>query len=365
YFDATYLLSVISATATHGRRGTYVASGVATLAVAAERVIEAQRTGIPITPATLFSAGFYGVLFFISGSMVSHLMRTSGAVVARRERAWQEQLWERNLALEDSTTRLAESNKELEAFAYSVSHDLRAPLRSIDGFSRIVLDRYAAQLDAVGQDYLRRVRAASQRMGQLIDDLLALSRVSRAELRRERLDLTALAQAVAAELRERQPERHVDLLVRSGLEAIGDPSLVRAVLENLIGNAWKFTGKRERARIEVGTLGSLVGRGTLGAPERRTPTRLDGLTAFFVRDNGAGFDMAYADKLFGAFQRLHATADFEGTGVGLATVQRIVRRHGGWVWAESEVDQGATFYFALPTAPTTHAASTLPAAAVS
>jgi signal transduction histidine kinase len=350
YFDATYLLTVISATATHGRRGTYTAGGAATLAVAAERVLEALRTGIPIAPVTLFSAGFYGVLFVISGLMVSHLMRTSGAVVARRDRAWEEQLWERNVALEESSARLAESNKELEAFAYSVSHDLRAPLRSIDGFSRIVQDRYAALLDATGQDYLRRVRAASQRMGQLIDDLLALSRVSRAELRRERLDVTALAEAVVIELCERQPERDVRIAIQPGMEAAGDPSLIRVALENLIGNAWKFSGKRERAEIEVGTLGPMVGRGALGAPERRTAGRLGGLTVFFVRDNGAGFEMAYADKLFGAFQRLHGAADFEGTGVGLATVQRIVRRHNGWVWAEAEPDQGATFYFALPSA---------------
>ena len=349
FFDVIYVLTVISATGTHGLRGTAVASAAATIAVAAERWLDAQRTGIPLTPAVLFSVLFYGVLFAICGSMVGHLMRTSGAVVARRDRAWEAQLQERNAALETAALQLTQSNKELEAFAYSVSHDLRAPLRSIDGFSRIVQDRYADQIDDVGRDYLRRVRAASQRMGQLIDDLLALSRLARTELRREPLDLTALAHAVADELRARHPERDVTLHVHDGMHAVGDPSLVRAVLENVLGNAWKFTATRDQARIEVGTLGPMVGRTALGAPERRAQPRLDGQTVFYVQDNGAGFDMAYADKLFGPFQRLHTASEFEGTGIGLATVQRIIRRHRGWVWAKGELDRGATFYFTLPT----------------
>ena len=377
FYDVAYMLTVISATATHARRGIYVITGAATLAVAAERWLNSVRigqSGEPLTTATLFTVAVYGVLFAICGSMVRHLMRTSGAVVARRDRAWEEQLQERNAALERAAAQLRESNTELEAFAYSVSHDLRAPLRSIDGFSRIVLDRHAAQLSQQAQDYLGRVRAASQRMGQLIDELLALSRVARVELRTERLDLSAIAGAIAADLQERQPERDVHITIQQGLEARGDATLVRAVLENLIGNAWKFTSHRDGARIEVGALdqqpstnnehlrsksagvrGKLgqgaagaLGRAAIGAPERRAANRLEGQTVFYVQDNGVGFDMAFADKLFGAFQRLHTESEFEGSGIGLATVLRVIRRHGGWVWAKAELEQGATFYFTLP-----------------
>jgi signal transduction histidine kinase/ActR/RegA family two-component response regulator len=229
----------------------------------------------------------------------------------------------------ERTAELAAVNKELEAFAYSVSHDLRAPLRSIDGFSQVLLEEYDDGLDADGQNYLRRVRAASQRMGELIDDLLRLSRVTRAEMIREKVDLSALAQEVAAQLQETQPERQVEFVIAEGLVANGDARLLRVVLENLLGNAWKFTGKQTCARIEFSC------------------TETDGKPAYFVRDSGAGFDMAYADKLFGAFQRLHSTAEFEGAGIGLATIQRIIHRHGGQVWAKGAVGQGATFYFTL------------------
>jgi PAS domain S-box-containing protein len=229
----------------------------------------------------------------------------------------------------ERTAQLEAANKELEAFAYSVSHDLRAPLRGIDGFSQVLLEDYVDGLDAVGQGYLRRVRATSQRMAQLIDDLLKLSRVTRREMRCTKVDLSALARAVAAELQGAQPERQVQFAIAEGLVAEGDEGLLRVVLENLLGNAWKFTSKHPRARIEFGV------------------TQVEGQPAYFVRDDGAGFDIAYADKLFGAFQRLHATEEFEGTGVGLATVQRIIHRHGGRVWAEAEVDKGATFYFTL------------------
>ena len=230
----------------------------------------------------------------------------------------------------ERTAELAAVNKELEAFAYSVSHDLRAPLRSMDGFSQALLEDYGDVLDETGRDYLRRVRNASQRMGQLIDDLLTLSRVTRREMHFTRVDLTALARSVARELREMEPERKVEVVIQDGLLARGDPRLMTIVLENLLNNAWKFTGKREEARIEFGS------------------TLVDGGEAYYVRDNGAGFDMAYADKLFGAFQRLHRATEFPGTGVGLATVQRIIHRHGGRVWAEGAVGQGATFYFTLP-----------------
>ncbi|TAK36976.1 MAG: HAMP domain-containing protein [Chloroflexota bacterium] len=224
---------------------------------------------------------------------------------------------------------LEQVNHELEAFSYSVSHDLRAPLRAIDGFSHAVLEDYADKLDEEGKQYLQRMCAASKRMERLIDDLLKLSRITRAELRREEVDLSAMAQEITAELRDRQPEREVQLVVTPRLVADGDPRLLRVVLENLLSNAWKFTSKHPRARIELGV------------------TEHEGKPAYFVRDDGAGFDMAYAEKLFGAFQRLHSAEEFPGTGIGLATVQRIINRHGGRIWAEGAVDEGATFYFTL------------------
>jgi signal transduction histidine kinase len=231
----------------------------------------------------------------------------------------------------ERTAELVTVNKELETFAYSVSHDLRAPLRSLDGFSLALLEDYADRLDAGGRDYLQRVRVASQRMGQLIDDLLKLSRLTRAEMHHEMVDLSALMRAIATEFQQREPNRRVEFTVAEGAVAKGDTRLLRAALENLVGNAWKFTSKHPRARIEFGV------------------TRRDGEQVYFVRDDGAGFDMAYAGKLFGAFQRLHSMTEFGGTGIGLATVQRIVHRHGGRVWAEGAEEQGATFYFTLST----------------
>jgi DNA-binding response OmpR family regulator len=219
-------------------------------------------------------------------------------------------------------------NEELESFSHSVAHDLRAPLRSIDGFGLILLEDYADKLDDDGKQYLAYVRESAQQMGRLIDDLLALSRVTRGELRRARVDLSALARAVAARLAKSAPDRQVEWVIAPDLRAEADEGLLTIVLENLIGNAWKFTGKAAQARIEV------------GATEARP-------RAYFVRDNGAGFDMAYAGKLFGMFQRLHAATEFEGSGIGLATVQRAVRRQGGRIWAESAVGRGAAFSFTL------------------
>src|SRR5262245_40503443 len=227
------------------------------------------------------------------------------------------------------TNQLEMVNKELETFCYAVSHDLRAPLRGIDGFSQALLEDYGKHLDAQGADYLRRVRAASQRMGQLIDSLLKLSRLGRGELRREAVDLSALAQAVADELRQHQPQRQVTFVIAQVGVVQGDAQVLRIVLDNLLGNAWKFTGKHPQARIEFGV------------------DKINGQLAYFVRDDGVGFDMAYSAKLFGAFQRLHGEQDFPGTGIGLATVQRIIHRHGGVIWAEATVEQGATFYFTL------------------
>ena len=235
--------------------------------------------------------------------------------------------------LENANHELEATNRELEAFSYSVSHDLRAPLRSIDGFSQILIEDYADEIDEEGKDYLGRVRGASQRMGQLIDDILGLSRVTRGTMSRERLDLGALATEVAEELRETRPERKVEFSAQKGLEVWGDPKLLRVALANLIGNAWKFTEKSPEARVEFGLDEELSRKG-------RVPV-------YYVRDNGAGFDMTYANRLFGAFQRLHGADEFEGTGIGLATVQRVVHRHGGRIWAEGEVDRGATFYFTL------------------
>jgi DNA-binding response OmpR family regulator len=225
---------------------------------------------------------------------------------------------------------LERKNKELESFSYSVSHDLRAPLRSIDGFSAALLEDYAGKLDAKGQEYLGRVRAAARRMGQLIDDLLKLSKVGRAQLHRQRVDLSELAGIVAAELKQANPERLVRTVIPQGVVADGDHQLLQIVLENLLGNAWKFSAGVAEAVVEFGV------------------ARTDGVPAYFVRDNGAGFDMAYAQRLFTPFQRLHLQAQFPGTGIGLATVHRIVDRHGGRVWAESTVDQGATFLWTLP-----------------
>ena len=224
---------------------------------------------------------------------------------------------------------LEAANKELEAFCYSVSHDLRAPLRSIDGFSQALIEDQADRIDAPGKAHLERIRAATRRMGELIDDLLSLSRVTRAEISRKPTNLSEMAGSIAAELRRQQPEREVEFVVAPGLTANADPRLMRIVLENLLGNSWKFTSKREHAHVEFGR------------------TEENGSSAFFVRDNGAGFDPAYSGRLFGAFQRLHPSSEFPGTGIGLATVQRIIHRHGGKVWGEGQVEGGATFYFRL------------------
>lgn len=227
------------------------------------------------------------------------------------------------------TAELETSNKELEAFSYSVSHDLRAPLRAIDGFSNALLKNYSDKLDERGDDYLHRVRAAAQRMAQLIDDILGLSRATRTEMHLQRVDLSEMAKEILGEFKKSQPERHVEIEVTQGLIVDADSHLLRIAINNLLDNAWKFSSKRDVAYIEVGAI------------------EQNGERVYYVRDNGAGFNPTYADKLFSAFQRLHAENEFPGTGIGLALVQRIIRRHRGRVWAESAVDQGATVYFTL------------------
>ncbi|TDO36954.1 sensor histidine kinase [Paractinoplanes brasiliensis] len=252
--------------------------------------------------------------------------------ISERKRA-EDEVRRLNASLEtrvlQRTAELEASNKELDAFAYSVSHDLRAPLRSLHGFSDALLEDYGDVLDDVGQDYLRRLQRNVGRMGRMIDDLLNLSRATRADLERSTVDLTGMTQEIFTDLRAANPGRVATLTVPDGLAVEADPQLLRLALQNLLSNAWKFTGKRSDAIIEVGQVVR------------------SGETFFFVRDNGVGFDMAYAGKLFDAFQRLHTTSDFEGTGIGLAIVARVVRRHGGRIFAEAEVDRGATFYFSL------------------
>lgn len=256
---------------------------------------------------------------------------TVGKEITQRKKA-EEQILRLNEELEQRvqcrTAELEASNKELEAFAYSVSHDLRAPLRTMDGFSQVLLEDYANSLNDQAKDFLNRIRTGSQKMAQLIDDLLKLSRITRSEMRSETVNLSRIAQSVASDLKNLDPERKVIFKIQPCLTTTGDERLLRLALENLLQNAWKFTGNREVGEIEFGSLPT---------------TSLRGRTVYFIRDNGAGFDMTYSGKLFTAFQRLHGISEFPGTGIGLATVHRIILRHGGRVWAEGRVNEGASF----------------------
>jgi signal transduction histidine kinase len=248
--------------------------------------------------------------------------------VAERKRA-EEDIRKLNSQLVQRSAQLEASNKELEAFSYSVSHDLRAPLRGIDGFSQAVLEDYDEKLDESGRSYLHRVRTASQRMSQLIDAMLNLARLTRAEIHTQTFDMSIMVKAILDDFQNMEPDRPVECIVAKNIFATADPQLLRAVLENLLGNAWKFTRQQIHPRIEFGH------------------GQYKGQAAYFITDNGAGFDMAYVHKLFGAFQRLHAYTEYPGVGVGLATVHRIIQRHGGQIWAEGAVGQGATFHFTL------------------
>ena len=265
------------------------------------------------------------VAVFVELAKKNELLRRQAKLLAESEQA----------ALELAETRaelvrdLEHKNRELESFSYAVSHDLRAPLRRIDSFSRAVLESQGDRLDEAGQRFLSRVREASQHMSQLIDDVLHLSRVTRADLRDQEVDLSSIASLILTRLQESEPERKMDAKVRPGVLVTGDSQLLKIAMENLLENAWKFTAKEPESRIEFGMI------------------QAGGEATYFVRDNGAGFDMTYTDRLFGPFQRLHQQGEFPGNGIGLATVQRIIHRHGGRVWAEGLVGQGATFYFTM------------------
>ena len=265
---------------------------------------------------------------------IGFAIEAAGKEGARRKA--ERQLETLNKSLErrvrERTDALEAANAELEAFSYSVSHDLRAPLRALDGFSLALLEDYGAGLDDEATDYLSRIRGASQRMARLIDDLLMLSRVTRRDMRSQQVDLSAIAVAVAADLAADDVARKVRFTVAENMTVDGDPDLLDVALRNLLGNAWKFTSRTDGAEVSVGV------------------EEQDGERRFYVRDNGAGFEKQYADKLFVPFQRLHGEEEFPGTGIGLATVQRIVRRHGGRIWAESAVEEGATVFVTLPSA---------------
>jgi signal transduction histidine kinase len=303
----------------------------ADLGAAQDALIETQRRSAESSSRLLRLAGLLMFILAVGGGWLGfRLAREAERQGVERDRTMQ-LVAVAQAELEVAHSRLTAAHKELESFSYSVAHDLRAPLRSIHGFSEALEQDNRAQLDAQGLGHLAKIRAASLRMGHLIDDLLRLSKVTRHSLAPAEVDLSALAAEVMAELRAQDPDRQAAVTVASELRASADPALARVLLQNLLGNAWKFTRRTREARIEFS-----VERSGNGGPD-----------VYAVRDNGAGFDMTYAGKLFGAFQRMHTVSEFEGTGVGLATVARIVERHGGRVWAEAEVGRGATFRFTL------------------
>ena len=309
----------------------FLAFGLFIVACGGTHFVETLTVWVPVY---VFSAGvkIFTALASISTALI--LPFTVPRVLSLVQKAKvSEEMTARLLQSEEElrlqNAQLEAANKELEAFSYSVSHDLRAPLRSIDGFSQSLLEDCGEKLDSTDRDHLNRVRAAAGRMASLIDDLLNLSRITRSEMKRETVDLSAVAHSIVADLQKTDDKRQVQFHIQDGVTAEGDPHLFRVMLQNLLDNSWKFTSKHPTAHIEFGC--KSLGNG---------PT-------YFVSDDGAGFDPSYTGRLFGAFQRLHGVTEFPGTGIGLATVQRIVHRHGGRVWAEGAVEKGATFYFAF------------------
>jgi len=283
-----------------------------------------RRTAVVAGAALLASL----VVAAIAGTVSLRAIRAQlQALRSTADETLRDEMREREVALRRRTIELEEANKDLESFASAVSHDLRAPLGSILGFSQALEEDYLGTLDDVGKECVQWIRKSAEQMQQLIDGLMQMARLSRAEVQRSDVDLSAMAREIAAALRRAHPERTVDFAIADGVVATGDERLLRSVLENLIGNAWKFTGKLDAARIEVGVCQD------------------DGCPAYYVRDNGAGFDPEHAAKMFRPFQRLHSEKEFGGTGIGLATVQKIVQRHGGRTWAEGEPGRGATIYF--------------------
>jgi len=283
----------------------------------------------PLHPLLALALDSLALIILVFPALYLSIYRPMQTHIAESKRA-EESIQKLNRELERRIAELAASNRELEMFSSSVSHDLRSPLQVIDGFSQVLREDYDDRLDERGRDYLARIRTVTAHMAQLIDDLLDLSGVTRVTMRREPVDLSRVAQGIAHDLQRREPERRVEFAVAEGLVAEGDARLLRIALENLLRNAWKFTSTHAQARIRFGAVADA------GGPP-----------AYFVSDDGVGFDMAYAAKLFVPFSRLHTTDEFPGTGIGLGIVQRIVQRHGGRVWAQGAVEQGATFYFTL------------------
>jgi signal transduction histidine kinase len=317
-FASVLLVSLLISLAISTRLQRAIAQPILELAETARKVTQEKDYSVRATGA---SGDEIGTLVVAFNEMLEEIRQQETELRSARDRLEQR--------VAERTAQLESANKELEAFSYSVSHDLRAPLRSIEGFSNALMEDCSDSLNEAGKDSLQRIVGSTVRMGQLIDGLLNLSRVARTEMRGRSVDLSSLAREIVADLREGENGRQVECVIAEGAVAEGDPALLRAVLQNLIGNAWKFTQKRALARVEFGF------------------DEKSGEMKYFVQDNGAGFDMSYADKLFGAFQRLHGQSEFPGIGIGLATVQRIVNRHGGRVWAIAAPDEGATVYFTL------------------
>jgi signal transduction histidine kinase len=273
-----------------------------------------------------------GAVDFVFAPVVPAILRAKVSVFVELYRAQQELRRYRTrleMLVEERTTALTSINRELEAFSYSVSHDLRAPLLAFDGLSQTLLDDYGNKLDNKAKDYLKRMRRASQRMTSVFDGLQTLFRLTSGEIHREKLDITQLVQEIVEEISAESPDRSVEVQIAKGMKASGDKRLIRILLVNLLNNAWKFTSTKTMQKVDVGT------------------EMIEGESRMFVRDNGVGFDMIYAHRLFGAFQRLHSQSEFSGAGIGLATARRIVNRHGGRIWAEGAVGEGATFYFVI------------------